>query len=65
MKKNIGTLDRLLRLSIAILLLIYAYYNRSLIGYLAGLFVLFEATASWCLFYQLIGRSSCPIKKSK
>jgi len=62
MKKNIGPLDRLLRLLIAIILLGYAYYNRSLTGYLAGLFVLFEACASWCLFYQLMGRSSCPRK---
>ncbi len=62
MKKNIGTPDRLLRLAIAIVLLILAYLNSSWILLLAGGFVLFEATFSWCIMYQLLGKNSCPLK---
>ena len=60
MKKNIGTMDRLLRLAIAILLFIYAWWAWSWIALLFGLFTLYEALASWCIFYQLIGKNSCP-----
>jgi hypothetical protein len=65
LKKNLGTTDRLLRLSIAIVLLIYALLNGSVIAFLGSLFVFYEAFASWCLFYQLIGKSSCPIDRKK
>ena len=61
-KKNIGTADRFLRLSIAILLLALAYFKGSWILLLAGLFVLFEAAFSWCVLYQILGKSSCPLK---
>lgn len=63
MKKNIGTADRLLRLAIAIVLLLLAYWKGSWILLVAGIFVLFEAASSWCVMYQLLGKSSCPIKK--
>lgn len=62
MKKNIGTPDRLLRLAIAILLFILAYWKSSWIFLLAGVFVFFEALFSWCILYQLLGKSSCPRK---
>ena len=32
---------------------------------LAGLFSLYEAVSSWCVFYQLLGRNTCPIKNPK
>lgn len=59
MKKNIGTKDRLIRLAIAILLLAYAFWQKSYIAGAAGLFTLYEAAASWCVLYQLLGKSSC------
>jgi hypothetical protein len=62
-KKNIGTPDRLLRLTIAVVLLTLAYLKASWILLLIGLFVLFEAAFSWCILYQILGKSSCPIKK--
>ncbi len=62
MKKNMGTPDRLLRLAIAVVLLILAYWKMSWVLLLAGLFVVFESVFSWCLFYQIIGRNSCPRK---
>lgn len=62
MKKNIGTPDRLLRLLLAIILLVLAYVKWSWILLIAGAFVLFEATFSWCIMYQLLGKNSCPRK---
>lgn len=65
LKKNIGTPDRLIRLTIGILLLIFAYLQMSWILLIFGLFTLFESFMSWCIFYQLIGRNTCPLKKRK
>ncbi len=64
-KKNIGTKDRVIRLVIAIILLGYAAWQKSMICLAAGLFTLYEAVASWCIMYQILGKSSCPINKKK
>lgn len=61
MQKNIGTTDRLIRLAIAILLLLFAIWQESWIIGAISLFTFYEALASWCVFYQLIGKNSCPI----
>lgn len=63
MKKNLGKPDRLLRLAIAIAILIYAYWKGSWIALAASAFVFFEAYMSWCILYQLLGKSSCPIHR--
>jgi hypothetical protein len=63
LKKNIGTVDRLIRLTIGILLLAFAYFKMSWIAFAFGLFTLFEACFSWCILYQLLGKSSCPLSK--
>ena len=60
--KNIGKKDRLIRLGIAILLLGYAYWKSSWIALGGAVFVFLEAAMSWCIFYQLIGKNSCPRK---
>lgn len=60
MKKNIGTSDRLFRLILSIIILGYALWQESWISAIVGLFVLYEALAGWCLFYQLLGKNSCP-----
>jgi hypothetical protein len=65
MQKNIGTLDRLIRLSIAVILFIFAFWQKSWIAGLAGLFTLYEALASWCLLYQIIGKNTCPLSEDK
>jgi len=62
-KKNIGTSDRILRLGLASLLLIYAVWQHSWIALLFSLFTFFEALMSWCVVYQLLGKSSCPVDK--
>lgn len=64
MKKNIGTLDRLLRLGIGILLLIFAWWQASWIALAFALFTFYEALIGWCAFYQLIGKNTCPINSN-
>jgi hypothetical protein len=62
-KKNIGKKDRLLRLAIAILLLVYAIWQRSYIAFAAFLFTMYEVLASWCVLYHFIGKNTCNIRK--
>jgi hypothetical protein len=64
MKKNIGTADRLFRLLIGIALAVYGWWQASVPALLLSAFVFFEAFSSWCAFYHLIGKSTCPLPKS-
>jgi hypothetical protein len=64
--KNIGLTDRLIRVGIGLVLMILAFFSSgwlALIFSLSALFCFFEGMMSWCLFYQLIGKSSCPLNK--
>lgn len=65
MKSNIGEKDRLFRLAIAIVLLIGASFFSSWILLAFSLFVFYETAFSWCLFYQLTGKNTCPISREK
>jgi len=65
LKKNIGTPDRLIRLTIGLLLLGYAFWKMSWVVLIFALFALFESFMSWCIVYQLLGKNSCPLKKKK
>lgn len=64
LKKNIDTQGRLLRLAIALILLVLALWQKSWILLGFSLFTFIEAIFSWCLFYQIMGKNSCPIDKS-
>lgn len=61
--KNIGTADRIIRLIIALALLGTGYWQSSWILLGLGVFVLFEALVGWCALCQILGKSSCSIKK--
>lgn len=65
MKTNIGTFDRTIRLTIGISLLAGAWYFNSWLLAAAGVFSLFEALFSWCAWYQLLGKNTCPINSKK
>lgn len=65
MKKNIDTSGRWLRLGIGITLLIFAWWEKSWIALALALFTFYEAFASWCLLYQILGKNSCPIDKDR
>lgn len=60
MKKNLGTADRLIRLGIGVIVLIFAWWQMSWISLGVALFIFYEALASWCILYQILGKSSCP-----
>ena len=67
MKKNMGTLDRLIRLVIALVLVI-VYMNHMISGTLgivalviAGVFTL-TSLVSFCPLYTLIGLNTCKTK---
>lgn len=64
-KRNIDTKGRLIRLTIALLLLAYALWQKSWIALAFSLFTFVEVAFSWCAFYQLFGWNSCPIPKPK
>jgi hypothetical protein len=63
--KNIDATGRWIRGTIGVLLLAYAAWQMSWIALVAGLFVLFEACASWCVMYHILGINTCPVKKKK
>jgi hypothetical protein len=65
MKKNIGTMDRWVRLLIAVALFVGMFFVsqgfiRIILG-IASVFTLYESLFGWCAFYALIGKNTCPI----
>ena len=56
--KNLGTRDRIFRFIGALVFLGLAYWLSSWLLLAAGLFTLFEALFSWCILYQILGKSS-------
>lgn len=63
LRKNINSTGRLIRLTIALLLLTYAYIEQSWIAFGASIFTFLEALFSWCVIYQILGINSCPTRK--
>ena len=62
-KKNIESPGRWLRCGIGVLLLVYAYWKMSWLALAGAAFTFFESYMSWCVVYQILGKSSCPLKK--
>ncbi len=63
MEKNIDNTGRVIRFCTAFLLLVYAFVAWSWIALAIGIFVLYEAFASWCVLYQILGINRCPLDK--
>lgn len=70
MKKNMGNIDRIIRVLIAVVVSVL-YFMDILTGTLgivlmafAGIFVL-TSLISFCPLYTLFGFSSCPVKEKK
>jgi hypothetical protein len=67
MNKNIGTLDRVARFIIGLILvaLIIFVAQPLWVKIILGLFAafsFFQAFMSWCLWYQIIGKNTCPVE---
>ena len=63
MKRNMGNTDRIIRLVLAVLILIYAYIQSSWLALGCSLFTFYEASASWCVLYQLMVKNTFPLSK--
>jgi len=67
MKKNVGGIDKLLRISAGVVLLVLTFVLANDDGLwlwgLIGIVPLVTGLVGWCPFYPLLGYSSCPLKK--
>ena len=61
-RKNIGISDRLIRVMIGLILLLWAITTswNPILLFISG-FCIFEAIFSWCALYHAIGKNTCPI----
>ncbi|MBK9733474.1 MAG: DUF2892 domain-containing protein [Saprospiraceae bacterium] len=68
MTKNMGNTDKIIRLSLAILIAVLYYFNfisgtmAIILGVLAVIFAL-TSLISFCPLYTLVGINTCDIKK--
>ncbi|WP_024955056.1 YgaP family membrane protein [Sulfurospirillum arcachonense] len=63
MKRNVGTLDRFLRLMIGIPIMVYGFFH-SIILLVVGAVIFITGALGWCGLYTLIGLDSCKSKNS-
>jgi len=61
MKKNVGTIDKVIRIILAIIIGALGYYYQSWWG-LVGIVPLATAFMSFCPFYPIFGINSCSKK---
>ncbi|WP_428086994.1 YgaP family membrane protein [Candidatus Thioglobus sp.] len=61
MKKNVGGIDRALRIAVGATLVAYALYSGAVWAWI-GLIPLATGLIGWCAFYPIIGCSSCQKK---
>jgi hypothetical protein len=57
MKKNVGSVDKVIRIILGVVIITFGIYNQSWWG-LVGLVPLFTAFITWCPVYSLIGVST-------
>ena len=64
MKKNVGKVDRIIRLVLGLGLMGLAlYWGGCWFTGIVGLAFLFSAAVGWCGLYKVLGISTCKIKK--
>ena len=68
MKKNMGPADRIIRITLAIVVA-FLYYNKTVTGtagivllVFAGIFIL-TSFVGFCPLYKLVGLNTCPAKQ--
>jgi len=57
MKKNVGSVDKVIRIILGVVIITFGIYNQSW-WELVGLVPLFTAFITWCPVYSLIGVST-------
>ena len=63
MKENVGTIDRMLRVTLGLGLIWFAYSGAIGIWGYVGVVPLLTGLFSFCPFYALIGVDTCPMRK--
>ncbi len=66
MKNNVGSVDKAVRIIIAIVLFSLYFILEGNLRYIAviGFIPLLTAFISWCPLYAIFGISTCPLKKT-
>lgn len=66
MKSNVGSVDKIVRIIIALALFSLYFILEGNLRYIAviGFIPLLTAFVSWCPLYSIIGISTCPLKKT-
>ena len=70
MKKNMGTVDKTIRILIAAIIVILFYFKvitgtLGIILLIAGGIFLLTSFINFCPLYKIFGLSTCPMKKDK
>lgn len=65
MKCNVGTLDRIIRITLGLVLLSLVFVGPQTPWGWLGLILLATGLLSWCPLYRLLGISSCPVEKEQ
>jgi hypothetical protein len=64
MLKNVGKIDKSLRILIGLAIIAYGIIEQSFLGVI-GLIPLMTALMGWCPMYSIFGISSCSLKNSQ
>lgn len=64
MTRNLGTLDRALRIIVGLVLIALVFVGPQTPWGWIGLIPLITAFVGWCPAYRLVGLSSCPARKA-
>lgn len=61
MKANVGSLDKIIRIILALIIFAIGYMTKSWWG-LLGLIPLITALINWCPLYAIFGINTCKVK---
>lgn len=61
MKQNVGSIDRIIRVVLGLVIIALGFYFNSWLGAI-GIIPLFTAAVGWCPLYMPFGLSTCPAK---
>ena len=64
MKKNIHSVERLIRIVIGLVLVSFVFWGPQNLWFLLGLIPLATGLIGWCPPYQLLGINTCSKKES-
>ena len=64
MKINIHPVERVVRVVVGIVLVSLAFIGPANLLFLLGIIPIFTGLVGWCPPYQLLGFSTCPVKKN-